>query len=390
MKSNFLTLGDLVAGACSVPAAEEKFEVIRFINSHYSNWQELLVAEPYNISIKSDGEYYILKYNMLSSDFNLKITRECRGMIIKEWKPHKKFYPVSVAFEKFGNYGESYIPEIDWESAYVTEKVDGSLMRIWYDDGWHVSTNGSIDAFKAQIGDTNLTFGNAFMGCLPEDANLKSIFDPSVMYTFEFVSPESKVVVPYQEKAIYLIGARSRVDYSEIPIEKYTRLAKYRVKFPKSYNLHNLDECVAAAKELDWKHEGFVVRDRYFNRVKVKSPEYLIAHKSANNGVVTNSRILDMILDGSIDDFLAYFPEFTNRVEFFLRAYQVLIETLTHEFDTIDWNKFASRAEMAETVKKSKYSGFLFRKYTNKDLTADEWLRTLPRKKLLQMMEGLE
>ena len=45
-----------------VQNAEEKFEVIRFINSHYSNWQELLAAEPYNISIKSDGEYYILKY----------------------------------------------------------------------------------------------------------------------------------------------------------------------------------------------------------------------------------------------------------------------------------------------------------------------------------------
>ena len=184
--------------------------------------------------------------------------------------------------------------------------------------------------------------------------------------------------------------ARSRINYCEVPFEKFNHLTKYRVKFPKSYNLHNLDECIKAAKELDWKHEGFVVRDRYFNRVKVKSPEYLIAHKSANNGVITNSKILDMMLDGSIDDFLAYFPEFTNRVEFFLRAYQVLVETITREFDAIDWDSFASRAEMAETVKKSKYSGFLFRKYTNKDLTADEWLRTLPRKKVLQMMGGLE
>ena len=389
MENTFLKLDELFAKVCLVPIAEEKFEVIRFINSHYSDWQELLAAEPYNISIKSDGEYYILKYNMLSSDFNLKIARECRGMIIKEWKSLKKFYPVSVAFEKFGNYGESYVPELDWESAYVTEKVDGSLMRVWYDNGWHISTNGSIDAFKAQIGDTNLTFGEAFMECLPVD-DLNTVFDPYLMYIFEFVSPESKVVIPYQEKAIYLIGARSRINYCEVPFEKFNHLTKYRVKFPKSYNLHNLDECIKAAKELDWKHEGFVVRDRYFNRVKIKSPEYLIAHKSANNGVITNSKILDMMLDGSIDDFLAYFPEFTNRVEFFLRAYQVLVETITHEFDTIDWNNFASRAEMAETVKKSKYSGFLFRKYTNKDLSADEWLRTLPRKKVLQMMEGLE
>lgn len=390
MKSNFLTLNGLVAGACSVSAAEEKFEVIRFINSHYFNWQELLAADPYNISIKSDGEYYILKYNMLSSDFNLKITRECRGMIIKEWKPHKKFYPVSVAFEKFGNYGESYVPELDWKSAYVTEKVDGSLMRVWYDDGyWHISTNGSIDALKAKIGDTDMTFGEMFISCFKPGFTF-NMLNRTTMYTFEFVSPESKVVVPYRKKAVYLIGVRDGLTFDEMPFEHFSYLADYGVKFPKSYNLHNLYECVQAAKELDWKHEGFVVRDRYFNRVKVKSPEYLIAHKSANNGVVTNSRILDMMLDSSIDDFLAYFPEFTNRVEFFVRAYQTLIETLTHEFDAIDWNKFASRAEMAETVKKSKYSGFLFRKYTNKDLTADEWLRTLPRKKLLQMMEGLE
>lgn len=374
----------------AVGEAERKFEIIRFINSHYSDWQELLKAAPYNISIKDDENYYILKYNMLSSDFSLKIVRECRGMIIKEYKPLKKFYPVSIAFEKFGNYGESYVPELDWDSASATEKIDGSLMRIWYDDKWHVSTNGSIDAFKAKIGDTDLTFGDMFMSCLPENTSLKSIFDHSVMYTFEFVSPESKVVIPYQEKAIYLIGARNRLDYSEIPCEKFDKFKKYGIKFPKSYNLHSLNECVAAAKELDWKHEGFVVRDRYFNRVKVKSPEYLVAHKSANNGVVTNSRILDMMLDGSIDDFLAYFPEFTNRVEFFVRAYQVLVEKLTNEFDAVDWSKFASRAEMAEFVKKSKYSGFLFRKYTNKELTADEWLRSLPRKKTLTMMEELK
>ena len=101
-------------------------KVLEYIKGH-KDWEELLSQAPYFIKISRDVMFgkrlIMLKYNQLDSDFNEEIVRECRGLIIDE----DSLEPVSVPFFKFGNYGESYCPEIDWESAVITEKRDGCV-----------------------------------------------------------------------------------------------------------------------------------------------------------------------------------------------------------------------------------------------------------------------
>lgn len=58
-----------------------ELELERFIQSH-ANWRELLQQPPYNITIKDDGKYTLLKYNQITSDFSNQIVRECRGIIL--------------------------------------------------------------------------------------------------------------------------------------------------------------------------------------------------------------------------------------------------------------------------------------------------------------------
>ena len=82
-------------------------KVIDFIKKN-ENWREILAGEPYFLKIVEDEGYILLKYNQLSSDFNNEIVRECRGLILDV-----DYNPVCVPFFKFGNYGESYCPEID-------------------------------------------------------------------------------------------------------------------------------------------------------------------------------------------------------------------------------------------------------------------------------------
>ena len=123
-----------------------KLELREFILSH-DNWEELLTAEPYYLKISRDDEYIMFKYNQVFSDFNIPLVREARGIIFRE----SDWECVCHPFDKFGNYGESYCPEIDWKTTSVQEKVDGSLIKFWYDNGWHISTNGTIDAFKANL-----------------------------------------------------------------------------------------------------------------------------------------------------------------------------------------------------------------------------------------------
>ena len=112
------------------------------------DWEQVLTQEPYYIKIKEDGPYVMFSYDQIRSDFSYNIVREARGIIFRKGKWET---PVCWAFNKFGNYGESYAPEIDWNTAFVTEKIDGSLMKVWWDGDWKISTNGTIDAFKAEL-----------------------------------------------------------------------------------------------------------------------------------------------------------------------------------------------------------------------------------------------
>lgn len=109
-------------------------ELLKFIKDN-ANWEELLTKKPYCLKIKKDEDYTILSYNQIESDFYNPIVRECRGIILE----NSTLTPVCVPFYKFGNYGEGYVPDIDWSSARTQEKVDGSLIKVWYHNGkWRV------------------------------------------------------------------------------------------------------------------------------------------------------------------------------------------------------------------------------------------------------------
>src|SRR5689334_401284 len=113
-----------------------------FINLH-ENWEELLSQKPYALSIKRDAGYVLFAYNMIESDFSNSIVQEARGVIFDELT----MIPVCIPFFKFFNVQEGHAADIDWSTATVTEKLDGSIIKLWNDAGaWHISTNGTIDA----------------------------------------------------------------------------------------------------------------------------------------------------------------------------------------------------------------------------------------------------
>ena len=55
--------------------------ILNLMNSN-ENWKEVLSNAPYNIIIKEEDGYVLLKYNQLNSDFSNPIVRECRGSIL--------------------------------------------------------------------------------------------------------------------------------------------------------------------------------------------------------------------------------------------------------------------------------------------------------------------
>ena len=128
-------------------------KIQEFILAH-GNWRELLAAAPYNLKIQEDDGFVLFKYNQISSDFNEEICKEARGLILDS---QDSFKVVRKAFNKFFNLGETYADKIDWETATATSKEDGSLISIWFArDNWHISTNGTINAYNAELQSSEL------------------------------------------------------------------------------------------------------------------------------------------------------------------------------------------------------------------------------------------
>lgn len=287
-----------------------KLELRDFILSH-DNWEELLTADPYNLKISRDDDYIMFKYNQVASDFSIPLVREARGIIFRE----NDLECVCHAFNKFGNYGESYCPSIDWGTASVQEKVDGSLIKIWFDNGWYISTNGTIDACNAELNDVKYqNFGQLVLDAIHKEFGMEHYFfdmlDHKYTYMFELVSPYNRVVIPYKETKLYFLGMRDMEDGQELNPED-SDISNF-LDIPKRYELYSLEDVQNAANKLPWDEEGYVVCDANFNRVKIKSPSYVMAHYARNNSVITTDRLVQIVLDGEQEEFLTYASDYAD------------------------------------------------------------------------------
>ena len=180
-------------------------KIVDFIKEH-ENWEDILTREPYKLKIVRDNGFILFKYDTVYSDFSLDIVKEARGVILKEDTLEIVCYP----FTKFFNVDEENADKIDWDSAIVQEKIDGSLIKVWFcDRRWRISTNGMIDAFKAPLSTDVFckTFGELFMETF--DTDYFSVMDKDYTYMFELVSPYNRIVVPYETIDIYHIGTRN-------------------------------------------------------------------------------------------------------------------------------------------------------------------------------------
>lgn len=351
-------------------------ELLKFINQH-ENWKELLQKPPYFLDVKEEDGYTLLKYNQINSDFSEPIVKECRGIILDS---NNKI--VCWPFNKFFNFGETYADEIDWNSARVQEKIDGSIIKIWYDKKWRLSTNGVIDAYKVNLNINELlqtkcsfhTFGELFEAAKNYDAINWESLNPDYTYMFELTSPYNKVVIAYPEIIINHIGTRNNITGEEVDVD-------IGVRKPKEYPIHILEDCIKAASKLPADQEGYVVVDKYWKRVKIKNPIYLQLHRMISNNQLKTKDILKMIFENEQGEFLSYFPEYKEAFNKITTTLHVLYKKLENTYEVIsDYYKTLEQPTQKDFALKvmeldKENSSYYFQK--QKSTSFDDWIRRM-------------
>ena len=328
----------------------------------------LLRGEPYCLQIKEEGNLVILKYNQLTSDFSEPMVKEARGIIF--FRP--TWDVVCFPFTKFFNESEEHAAKLDESELHIYQKVDGSLAKVWYFEGsWHLSSNSIIDASEVNLS-SGVNFQTLFMRCLAHYGldweSFTSDLNPDYTYMYEIASPDNRVVIEYKDYYLFYLGQRNIHTY----VEEY--VPDSRIDNVKVYKFNSIEEIIAAAKELPDSEEGYVVRDKNWNRVKIKNPTYFMLHKIANNG---KPDFLQYVLEHNEDELLAYFPNYKTDIEK-VKEYLRLLERRAYmHIERLSVYYSLTRPEFAKVIFNSGvpsyYQSFIFKTYENRQLTWKEY-----------------
>ena len=312
----------------------------------------------------------LLKYNQIDSPMADPVVQECRGLIVDE---AAGWAVVSFPYAKFFNYAEPLAAPIDWATATVYDKADGSLMVLYrYAEAWHVASRNVPDA-SGSVGSADLTMADLFWrtfralgyGLPPADADR--------CYMLELLTPLNRVVVQHPSPRLVLHGVRRMSDLAELPPASAADLGWELIG---THPLGTLDQILAAAVAIDpLRAEGYVVCDAAFGRVKVKAPAYVaLAHLKES---LSPRRMLDVIRTGESAEFLSYFPDLRPTYD----AVKAKLDALCDEVDA-DYTRLAAVTDprgFAAAALQTRWSSALFARRAGKCDSARAFAATTTR-----------
>ncbi len=320
----------------------------------------------------------LFKYDQINSPMAHPIVRECRGIILDSadsWRA------VARPFEKFFNYGEPNAAEIDWNTARVQEKMDGSLCIFYHYAGeWHVATSGSPHAggnvhngtvrFRDLIWQTARQYGLELHSC-------------EHTYLCELTSPHNRVVVPHRDARLTLLGIRHTSSGAWVPLETAGNYLSGNLPSVREFPFDSFAALLASFDGIDpLEQEGYVVVDGQGRRVKVKHPRYVALHllkESANPRA-----FVEVLQSGEVPELLTYFPEMEIDFAPLRTAYEALIAEIDADFARL--RCIETQKEFAEHALRTRCSAALFTLRAGKCLNARAYLAQIPTSAAMRLL----
>ena len=372
-----------------------ELQIQKFLRSYQiPDWNDELKLK-FNILAKQSAKYpnlYLFKYG-IDSDMSLEICQECRGIILDSTN---NWEVVAYPFNKFFNLNEPGAAEIDWDSAKVYEKMDGSLLQLfWYGGKWNWATSGNPDA-AGNVGDHGFTFDELVrstifdrMDYLDRDAANNAFTkhrNKNITYMFELTTPFNQVVVQHESKRLTCIGARNIETFQELTdIEIGHIYFNTRFPFCKTYDFSSKEEILKALNDKKGtEREGFIVVDKNFNRVKIKSDDYVKLHRFHQG--FSQKNLIDAVRTNEGSEILTHFPNLKQLYDELKLKYDALVERIQTTFDKI--SSIENQKEFA--IAATKYpdiQGFFFNMRAKK-LSVKDVLLSCSLEKLQELLNG--
>ena len=339
-------------------------ELENFIKENPKNWQDKLKKAPYNLrsvtQFPNNPDWYLLNYNLIESDLNNKIVKQCRGTCVEVKDNNVKV--ICAPYIKFFDINDGHADTINWNSSKLKceEKVDGMIQKMFkYNGRGYWVTNGGVsnDTPLDYKTDEVKNYKELLAKCLnapavitDDDFELKADWVDNIpdgwTLMFEITSPQNKIICEYSEYKAWFHGARDAEGVEHSP-EEVKEMFGIPYDIPKRYNLSNKEDILAALEKFNGKEqEGFVVVDEEnWTRVKMKCPSYLALKYIRDHD--TPEGIWRLCLAESHDDFPELKEKTDKQVEEIKIFKREFISTMDYAKDVWENDYKKNRKEFA-------------------------------------------
>lgn len=340
---------------------------------------KLMAKKRINVSYEPGLLLFCYDFN---PDFSDEVVKCCRGIILYQEDFSVACYP----FDKFNNYNSALADEIDWESARVLDKLDGQIMKIWFNklnNKWNLSSNTCIFAEKS-FGDSSGKSAAELFN-LAEDKVDYTKLDKNNTYIFELTSKFNTIVIKYDETHIWHIGTRN----NNTGLELETDIG---IRKPASHEIRSLEEAIDTINRLcdmGDKREGFVVVDKNYHRIKVKSNYYLQLHYSGMQMMGGRIGAIKTFRESSIDEIFEDHPELRPAIRFYQWQFEELKDKYRKEiaqFKVIA-SEVRDKKEFVKRIGKHKDRALAFKVYDNPEYTEDDYIDNMRAKDLAKLIK---
>jgi len=207
----------------------------------------------------------------------------------------------------------------DMADVQVEDFPSGPMVNVaFHGDKWIKATRSYVGAqnkFRSEK-TFEVLFDEAFKQATGlEFDGLTDQLDQNLTYSWVLQHPEFLDVARPSEPTLNLVEVRdSKAGHQLVDltsVEASFKEKNWKVKFPKHYNFKTWDEVDTFVGSQDCQAQGLVFRHQD-QRSKVRNPSFICARNLLGN----HSKTLEMFTENhqnkTIEDFLAYFPEFKS------------------------------------------------------------------------------
>ena len=230
------------------------------------------------------------------------VTRLARGLVFNMSTEKRLNHPLPKFFN-LGEHSESEINKLLKSVVGIYEKLDGSCGTGYYYDGWKLTTPGGIASEQALRGQS--MFSRYSFGTFNEERQLGNYVTP----IWEIIYPDLENVVDYGDKEELILLTVFNYDGTEWDDWRVDQAAKEcGFNRPKVYPDIDLTNPTFISNS-----EGYVLKCSDGTRVKIKNPDYVLAHKLLTGNPIKTT--IDLLESGNTDVFRQLSKEYKNRVD---------------------------------------------------------------------------